>query len=346
MVTISNNYLNTQALSIKAGSPVDSLLKVGQILTANIQSINGNKVQLTIGEQTLVATSKNPIQDTGTVQVKVKQVTPNLQLAIIAPQTKTTTPDAQTIQTAYRQFIPSQAPLTQVFQQITTLMQNLPPSLQGPIQQLLDTISKSNQAINGDTLKQRLADSGLFLESKLKSPATPSNTIKSDIKAQVLQLQQQVSTIQQQASSSSLSKLATLLDQAISRISVQQIQMLENPNITPLELPFERDKKADNDLIEIRKIQQDEQQNWEAYIDLTLPQGLLSVKLRLSEENELESYIWSETESLKNALEKDITILKELFLANNINLKTLLISANKPKKTDHSTKMALIDIKI
>ena len=348
MVTISNSYLNTQALTVKTNNSVESLLKLGQILNANIQSVSGNKVQLTIGNQTLIATSKTPIQETGTIQVKVNQVKPDLQLVIVSPQNKQTasTPTTQTLQAAYRQFIPLQAPLTQVFQQIT-LLQSLPPSLQTPVQQLLDLVSKSNQSISGDTLKQKLANSGLFLESKLSSGKTLDiSSVRNDVKAQILQLQQQVSAIQQQTSSSALTKLATLLDQALSRITVQQIQMFENPNITPLEIPFERDKKADNDQIEIRKNKQEDKDNWEAYIDLTLPQGLLSVKLRLSEENELDSYIWTETEELKNIVENDINILKELLVSNEINLKTMLISPNKPKKTDSSTKIALIDIKI
>ncbi|WP_040725624.1 flagellar hook-length control protein FliK [Thiomicrorhabdus sp. Kp2] len=348
MVTISNSYLNTQALTVKTNSSVESLLKLGQILNANIQSVSGNKVQLTIGNQTLIATSKTPIQETGTIQVKVNQVKPDLQLVIVTPQNKqtTSTPTTQTLQAAYRQFIPLQAPLTQVFQQITVL-QSLPPSLQAPVQQLLDLVSKSNQSISGDTLKQKLANSGLFLESKLSSGKTLDiSSVRNDVKAQILQLQQQVSAIQQQTSSSALTKLATLLDQALSRITVQQIQMFENPNITPLEIPFERDKKADNDQIEIRQNKQEDKDNWEAYIDLTLPQGLLSVKLRLSEENELDSYIWTETEELKNIVENDINILKELLVSNEINLKTMLISPNKPKKTDSSTKIALIDIKI
>ena len=348
MVSIPNNYINTQALTVKTANPVDSLLKLGQVLNANIQSVNGNKVELTIGNQTLIATTKTPLQETGTIQVKVNQVKPDLQLTIVNPQSKQTASPAntQTLQAAYRQFIPLQAPLTQVFQQIT-LLQSLPPSLQASIQQLLDLVSKPNQSTSGDTLKQRLADSGLFLESKLSlGKSTNASSLKSDVKAQILQIQQQVSSIQQQTNSNSLTKLATLLDQALSRITVQQIQMFENPNITPLELPFERNKASDNDLIEIRKNEQDEKTSWEAYVDLTLPQGLLSVKLKLSEENELDGYVWSETEELKNTVENEISILKDLLLANDLNLNTLLISKNKPKKTDNSTKMALIDIKI
>ena len=348
MVIISNNYLNTQSLTARPGSSIESLLKIGQVLSANIQSINGNKVQLTLGNQTLVATSKTPILETGTVQVKVNQVKPELQLSIVSSDAKpsTTAANTQTIQAAYRQFIPLQAPLTQVFQQIN-LLQSLPPSVQASIQQLLDQISKPAQSLNGNTLKQRLADSGLFLESKLASgKSIEPASLNKDVKAQILQLQQQVSAIQQQANSASLTKLATLLDKALSRITVQQVQMLENPNITPLELPFERDRKTDNDLIEIRKNSLEEKEHWEAYIDLTLPQGLLSVKLKLSETGELDGFIWSETESLKEDVKTQLPLLEELLSANELTLKSLLLSENKPQKTENTTKMALIDIKI
>ncbi|MEA1990108.1 MAG: hypothetical protein U9N57_12995 [Pseudomonadota bacterium] len=349
MVTISNNFINSQALTIKPSTPITTLLKVGQILSANVQPISNNQAQITIGNQTLLATTKTPIQESGTIQVRVNQLKPDIQLSIITSQAKPTNnaSSQQAIQTAYRQFIPNQTPLSQVFQQIN-LLQSLPPSIQAPLQQLLDQVSKNNQGINGQSIKQKLNESGLFLESKLGSTGKneAATTIKNDVKAQILQLQQQVSTLQQQSTSSSLNKLSTLLNQALSRLTVQQVQLFENSNITPLEVPFERNKGDNKDYIELRKNEQNEQTQWEAYVDLTLPTGLLSAKLKLSEQGHLDCYLWCETEELETNIANQIESLKQLLNSNDLQLNSIQITPKKPVKTDNTTKMALIDIKI
>ena len=62
MVTISNNLINDQALTIKSSNAVTSLLKVGQTPTANVQPISNNQAQIPIGKQTLLANTRTPIQ--------------------------------------------------------------------------------------------------------------------------------------------------------------------------------------------------------------------------------------------------------------------------------------------
>jgi len=347
MVTTINNTVNNLLLTTRPGNSIENILKVGQTLTANIKPLTSTQVQLTIGNQTLLATTKTPIQETGTVQVKVNQIAPELQLAIVKkPTTNNLNNLSQTVQTAYRQFIPLQSPINQVFQQIN-LLQSLPPSVQTAVQDLINLISKNQQQPDGQWIKQKLIESGLFLESKLKQ-SKPGNvtSFKNDIKAQILQLQQQVSAIQQQNNTNSLTKLSTLLDQAISRITVQQVQLFENPNITPLEMPFDRSNKTQNDSVEIKKNEQTGETKWEAYIDLTLPQGLMSVKLNLNSDNQLDCFVWSETEELKENVEQHIDLLKQQLHIEDLELNTIQLALNKPLKNKKATKVALIDIKI
>jgi len=348
MVTIVNNTAQNALLTTRPGNSIDGLLKIGQTLTANIQPLNNTQVQLTIDSQTLVATTKTPIQESGSVQVKVSQVTPELKLTIVdkVPQTNNSSTITQTVQAAYRQFVPLQSPVTQVFQQIS-LLQSLPPSLQTAVQELINSVTKNQQDVNGQWVKQKLMDSGLFLESKLSQSQQGTNpSIKQDLKAQILQLQQQVSAMQQHSNNASIGKLSTLLDQALSRITVQQVQLFENPNITPLELPFERHKKTDNDSVEIRKAEQNDEQKWEAYIDLNLPQGMLSVKLNLNSDNLLDCFVWTETDALKENVEQHMDLLKQSLQIEDVTLNTVQLAVNKPVKTEKTKKMALIDIKI
>lgn len=349
MVTVSNSLIQTNALTVKSNAPLSNLLQVGQLLTATIKPLSNNQAQLNIGNQTFIANTKQPITESGTIQVKVNQVSPEVKLSITQPQANPSgNSNTQNIaQTAYRQFIPTQAPLSQVFQQIN-LLQSLPPSLQTPLQQLLDQATKKNLTLNAGSLKQKLSDSGLFLESKLASSSNSQSTtaIKHDIKNQVLQLQQQVTDLQQQKPSNNLNKLANLLNQALSRLTVQQVQLFENPLVTPLEMPYESSPNHIKDNIEFRKLKKEQSHEWEAYIDSTLNEGLLSVKLKLSENGNIDCYLWCETEILQDKVANQLDRLKQALIDHHLMVNNIQISAQKPVKTDNSTKMALIDIKI
>lgn len=349
MVTVSNNLIPANALTVQSNSPLSSLLTVGQLLTATVKPINNHQVQLNIANQTLIANTKQPITANGSVQVKVNQVSPEIQLSIVPTSAKQSgnLGNQNIVQAAYRQFIPSQAPLTQVFQQIN-MLQPLPPNLQTPLHQLIEQATKRNQDLNAESIKQKLNDSGLFLESKLatQSGKLLAQNLKNDLKSQILQLQQQVAHIQQENPSNNVNKLANLLNQALSRLTVQQVQLFENPTITPLEIPYERTKDNEKDNIEFRKVQKNDQHQWEAYIDSTLADGLLSVKLKLSDNGALDCYLWCETDTLQNKVEQQLNSLGELLSETGLKLNNIQISSQKPVKTDTSTKMALIDIKI
>jgi hypothetical protein len=137
-----------------------------------------------------------------------------------------------------------------------------------------------------------------------------------------------------------------LLNQALSRLTVQQIQLFENPNITPMEIPFERNHAINKDFIELRKNETHDHNFWEAYIDLTLPNGSLSTKLRLSQDGLLDCFVWCETEDLKREVESQIHRLHEYLSNADLKINSIQITPSKPVKNKQATKVALIDIKI
>ncbi|MGM0542027.1 MAG: hypothetical protein ACQEQR_06270, partial [Pseudomonadota bacterium] len=304
MVNISNNFTATQSQILNSATQSASLLKVGQVVTANIEQIQGKQVTLTIGNQTLVATSKADIQETGTLQVRIKQLQPTIELAIVQNSKQNNSQQLQnTLQAALRQVMPNQTALPQAFQQIS-LLQNLPTSLLGPVNQLLEQFNKSQIPLSGSALKERMADSGLFLESKLKQADKPN--LNNDIKSQLLSLQKQAETLNIRAPSPQISQLLSPLAQAINRITLQQLQLYENPNITPLELPYTHDKQNEQDYIELRKHTQSGSPSWEVLIDLHLPIGEMSAKLTLNQQNEFNCFIWCETEALEQSISENI----------------------------------------
>ncbi len=344
MVNISNNFTAAQSLTLNSATQITSLLKVGQVVTASIDQVQGKQVTLTIGNQTLVATSKTDIQESGTIQVRIKQLQPTIELAIIQNPKQNNSQQLQnTLQAAFRQVIPNQTALPQAFQQIS-LLQGLPPSLSGLVNQLLEQVSKSQTPLSGSALKERMADSGLFLESKLKQ--TDKATLNNDIKSQLLSLQKQAEVLNIKSPTPQISQLLGSLNQAINRITLQQLQLYENPHITPLDLPYNHDKQNSQDYIEFRKQTQSGAPGWEILIDLHLPMGEMSSKLTLNQQDEFNCFIWCETEALEQSISKNFEQLKKQFKNQGLQLQNLLIVKQKPIKTEKSTQVALIDIHI
>ncbi len=344
MVNISNNFTAAQSLTLNSTTQGASLLKVGQVVTAKIEQIQGKQVTFSIGNQTLVATSKSDIQESGIIQVRIKQLQPTIELAIVQPPKQNSSQQLQnTLQAALRQVIPNQTALPQAFQQIS-LLQGLPASLLGPVNQLLEQVSKTQIPLSGSALKEKMADSGLFLESRLKQ--ADKQNLNNDIKSQLLSLQKQTEALNIRSPSSQISQLLGSLSQAINRITLQQLQLYENPNITPLDLPYNHDKQNDQDYIEFRKHTQPDSPSWEVLIDLHLPTGEMSAKLTLNQQSEFNCFIWCETEVLEQNISENITQLKNQFENQELQLHNLHIVKQKPTKTEKSTQVALIDIRI
>jgi len=346
MVYISNSLppLSPAPNTANSNPSKNTALQIGQILSANIKPLQGNQVQITLGTQTLQATSKEASLPTGTVQVQVKQTQPSIILSIITSKSSALNHQTQqTLQATYRQLMPAQINVSQAFQQIS-LLQALPPALLTPINQLLDQMLKSGIPLSGKELKNRLEQSGLFLESNLKK--NDPSKIQQDLKAQLLMLKQQTSTLNIKSPTSQLAQLANILTQAINRLTVQQLQTYENPMITPLELPFNRDKQVLKNTIEFYQNQQTSPASWEVLININLPQGELSTKLLMNQNNELYCTFWCESNELETLIKEQLDTLKQQFIDHQLPVQNIQIVPQKLAITTQSTKVALIDIHI
>ena len=347
MVYISNN--NSQALSPTLNSPnsissKSTVLQVGNILNVTMKPLQGNQVQINIGTQTLLATSKETTLPTGTVQVQVKQTQPTIVLSIMTNKSAPLSNQAQqTLQATYRQLMPAQTNISQAFQQIS-LLQALPASLLSPINQLLDQMLKSGTPLSGKELKNRLEQSGLFLESKLKNSEQPK--VQNDLKATLLSLKQQADALQVKSPAPQLTQLASLLTKAINRLTVQQLQLYENPMVTPLELPIERNKGVHKNTLEFRQNQNTSPASWELLMDIDLPQGELFTKLLMNPKGEINCIFWCETPALESLIKEELDVLNQQFLDHELPVKTIQIVPQKPVTTTQSTQVALIDIHI
>lgn len=349
MVNISQINSNTLQLNnLNKSSLLD--LKVGQSLTATIIKPVGNQLLLQIGAQTLLADTKLTHLKSGQLQVTVKQTQPGIVLTVnqasqAPPQNQNATINT-TLQATYRQALAQQLPISQALNQILNLP-NLPVAIQSTLQTLLEQLLRPKAALEGKDLKQFISQSGLFLEGNLKQNR-PNIPFQQDTKAKLLQLQQQaLIQLQNNPKSESLKQLNSLINQALNKLTVQQLQLYENPNMLNIEIPMQHTKWLESFRFEIYRQPPPAQKSWEVLIRLTIEEQQLDVKLQLNEESDtLFCNIWCESLALEKRVKQNLEKLQSQFTQLNINIADIKIVQQPFKVSEFATRVALIDISV
>lgn len=352
MVNISQ--VNSHALQLNnLNKAVLQDFKVGQVLNATIIKPVGSQLLLQIGSQTLLADTKLTNLTTGNLQVTVKQTQPSVILSINDPKTPAQTVSQATqnainatLQNSYRQALGQQLPVSQALNQMLTLP-NLPIAIQSSIQLLLEQLLRPRPSLDGKELRQLTAQSGLFLESNLKQGQS-ANAANQDTKAQLLKLQQQtLSLLQNSPASAGLKQLNNLLTQALNKLTVQQLQLYENPSLINIELPMQNTSVLEAFRFEIYRHKVPNDKTWEVVITLTVNKQQMDVKLQLNEEREqLTCKIWCETTALEQQVRDNLSILEQQLGSLNLSLSDIEIVEKPFKASQFATKVALIDITV
>lgn len=345
MVNISD--LKTGQLQVKQSAPLLAAnVKVGQTLTVSAQQVSGNQVQLLIGKQVLLAEHQlNPVPK-GPFQVTVKQTQPTIILTIPRPEFSLHTNTQQNLQSGYKQAIGSQLAIHQALQRINQLP-NLPQNIQTIINQLIELTLKPTPLLNGSQLKTSISNSGLFLENKLRAKSDEKK-LGSDTKAQLLKLQTNtLKALEQTPSSGALKQLSNLISQAINKLSIQQLQLFENPQLFSLELPLANQERFEAIQIEIFRRNTSPNPTWEVILQLNVENDDMVVKLTLSgEQQRLNCQIWCETDTLKQRVTASLNQLSAQLKQLGVELTGITITETKPKQSNFTTKVTLIDIKV
>jgi hypothetical protein len=320
-------------------------LSVGQMLSVTVTKVEGNQVNFNLAGRSFTATSQQSLQAGQQLDVKVTQTKPNVILQI-QPRTAPGTPQPntqQTLQTAYRQLLPNQMPINQGLQQLVQFSQTglLPANIQSHITSLLEQLFKPSTQTSAKELKNQLLSSGLFLENQLgKTQKPPTN----DLKARLLQLLQM--TQQTKASDTTeMPKLAKLLSQTLNRITLQQIQAIENPNLLNIQLPLQPNPYIDEMEIDIRRQAKETPDFWEVIVNLTLSSGELSSKLMFMND-EISLSLWADNTNLEQRVRAGLPELQASFQQAAIPLKQVFITQQKPENHPQAQKVALIDLHV
>ena len=348
MVNISQiNSNNLQLNNLNKAALQD--FKVGQTLTATIIKPVGNQLLLQIGTQSLLADTKLTHLTSGNLQVTVKQTQPSVILSITDPKAasqQSSSSIQSTLQATYRQVLSQQLPISQALNQVLSLP-NLPVAIQSSIQLLLEQLLRPKPTLDGKELKQAISQSGLFLENGLKQGKS-SPVLNQDTKAQLLKLQQQTLTqLQSAPNSAGLKQLNSLLNQAINKLTVQQLQLFENPNLINVEIPMQNASMLESIRFEIYRHQAPNENIWEVLIRLTIDAQEMDVKLQLNEDKQtLNCKIWCETQALESKVSENLSMLSQQLEQLDLNISQINIVETPFKITEFATKVALIDISV
>ncbi|MBF6058352.1 MULTISPECIES: bacteriocin immunity protein [Thiomicrorhabdus] len=322
-----------------------NLLQIGQTLKAEVLQTQGNQVQLSIGNQTLWAQSSQTLNVGSKVNLTVQSLQPQIELRLTtantdkAPNTQNLTAN---LQTAYRQFLPQQMPLINSFQQLNLMQPQLPATLQSALQPILDQLLKPQERLSGEALKQHLQNSGLFLESKLANKDQAN--LQQDLKAQLLQAKQ---TLESQSGGERItSQLSQALNQAVARITLQQLQLYEQPHITPFELPYLADRQAVKQRMAFKKTPQHPVYQWEVQLQLNLDEAELNAKIRMQKDHSFQIGLWSDDSELREKIENALPELETQFLDNALKLQSIRLIPQEPIEENIATKMTLIDLQV
>ncbi len=313
-------------------------LTQGQTLHINITGIKGDQIQFNLGGQTFTANSKVPLSETGQIKVTVLQTQPSLLLGI-PPEKTSSQQTQQTIQNTLRQLLPNQIPITQAMQQLTqpSVIQLLPPHIQAQLGSLLESYFKMTANTSAKDIKLQLNNSGLFFEAGIKKNQQPS---AQDLKGKLLQINQQINNLVQ--SNATANKLSAILGQAINKITLQQIQLFENPNLLSLQFPMQQESSIKQIQIDFRKNILTEKPLTEVFLNLNLSEGEITYKLVLDGES-LSIYIWTDIPSLEHQISKEMENLRQQLTDSGLPLKNLLLSQNKLQISPQTKQIPLIE---
>lgn len=328
----------TPANALQNSTPLTQLRSlVGQTLPIAITQVSGNQAQFNLNGQNYQAFTQLALKAGDNLQVRVEQHQGQIRLTLQQPVGL-----QETLKGHYRMLLPQQANIQQTLQFLAQpqLLQQLPPAVQAQIHSLLDKALRPNASLSGHHVKAAMVNSGQFLENKLRQ-GTHKNSLAQDTKAQLFKLQNQLS---QSSGTPSLTQALSLVKQAISKITLNQLHQYETPSLTLAELPIQDDDKVDSVRIEIRR---QPRGDWEIILALSFEQEAdVFCKLCWVKDDYFNVFFYTENPALAQHLDEKLTLLRDMFAQAQLPLKNLTLTAVKPSFSQNAQHIGLIDIKI
>jgi len=205
--------------------------------------------------------------------------------------------------------------------------------LLGPKLSKLESFSQPIGTVNAPILKEKIADSGIFMESKIAALADASSekleeSMGRDVKSNLLTLKSAL----EELNVPNKEALQTHLDQLITKIDYHQL-LSHLSSTNSLYFPFSWDQLQEGNLT----FKKAKGKKFYCEINLTLKEyGALDLMMGLYEENQLDLQIYTEKTELKTLIQTHLELLRALLIDAGITLRLLRIHDSKNPITPSS----------
>ncbi len=189
-----------------------------------------------------------------------------------------------------------------------------------PVQKVLKEALVDIKQLNESSLKSKITNSGVFLESKLKNAQNTQNIkeiISNDLKAVLLQASEEVA----KSSHPNQAEILKHMDKLSLQIDYYQL-MSHLSNSSSLYLPFSWDALEEGNI----KLKKAEDDKFYCDIELKLKEyGELKLRLVLYEENQLNIQIHSDNTDLQTIVKENISLLRSALIESHITPREIRI---------------------
>ena len=193
-----------------------------------------------------------------------------------------------------------------------------------PIEKTLNNFLTNIKDLSEPILKQKLENSGIFLESKLKNANTKNikEIISNDLKSTLLQASEEITN----SSNTNKTEILKQVDKLLLQIDYHQL-LSHLSNSSSLYIPFSWEQLQEGH-IELKK---DKENRFYCDIDLKLKEyGELNLKLTLYDENQLNIHIYSDNSDLKEMIKENISSLRSALIETQITPREIRLFDTKP----------------
>ncbi len=201
----------------------------------------------------------------------------------------------------------------------------------------LESFVHSVQTVDVPILKEKIADSGIFMESKIASlsdasPKEVEENMGRDVKSNLLTLKHAL----EELDLPNHEALQTHIDQLLNQIDYHQL-LSHLTNATSLYFPFSWNQLQEGSVT----FKKAKGKKFYCEINLLLKEyGEIDLMMGLYEENQLEIQIHTEKLALKTLIQTHLDILRELLINAGITLRWLRVHETKELTTPSSTAYA------
>jgi len=193
-----------------------------------------------------------------------------------------------------------------------------------PIEKQLKNFLVDIKNLSEPILKQKIENSGIFLESKLKNANTYNikELISNDLKSILLQASDEIKN----SSNPNKMELLKQVDKLLLQIDYHQL-LSHLSNSSSIYIPFAWEQLQEGHI----EIKQDKEKKFYCDIDLTLKEyGELNLKLTLYDENQLNIHIYSDSGKLKEMIKENISSLRCALIESQITPREIRLFDTKP----------------